>query len=74
MTYHHGFVPRRRVLVYVERDDGLLVFEHRDYPEAGIQVPAGGVHQELPRCLHACRHSEGEASHNRRTPSQLEPR
>lgn len=45
MTYHHGFVPRRRVLVYVERDDGLLVFEHRDYPEAGIQVPAGGVHQ-----------------------------
>lgn len=35
---------------------------------------AGGVHQELPRCLHACRHSEGEASHNRRTPSQLEPR
>jgi 8-oxo-dGTP pyrophosphatase MutT (NUDIX family) len=34
---------RQRVVVYVERDDTLLVFEHRDYPEAGIQVPAGGV-------------------------------
>lgn len=35
---------------------------------------AGGLHQELPRCLHACRHSQGEASDNRRTPSELEPR
>ena len=37
-------MPRLRVLVYVERDDGLLVFDHRDHPEAGTQVPAGGVH------------------------------
>jgi len=29
--------------VYVEREDGLLVFDHRDCPEAGTQVPAGGV-------------------------------
>jgi 8-oxo-dGTP pyrophosphatase MutT (NUDIX family) len=36
-------VPRRRVVVYVEREDGLLVFDHRDHPEAGTQVPAGGV-------------------------------
>lgn len=36
--------PRQRVLVYVEREDGLLVFDHHDYPEAGTQVPAGGVH------------------------------
>lgn len=34
---------RKRVVVYVERDDGLLVFDHRDHPEAGTQVPAGGV-------------------------------
>ena len=34
---------RKRVVVYVERGDGLLVFDHRDYPEAGTQVPAGGV-------------------------------
>ena len=36
---------RKRVVVYVEREDGLLVFDHRDHPEAGTQVPAGGVHQ-----------------------------
>lgn len=36
---------RRRVVVYVEREDGLLVFEHRDQPEAGTQVPAGGVEE-----------------------------
>ena len=36
---------RTRVVVYVEREDGLLVFDHRDHPEAGTQVPAGGVHQ-----------------------------
>jgi 8-oxo-dGTP pyrophosphatase MutT (NUDIX family) len=34
---------RNRVVVYVERDDGLLVFDHRHNPEAGTQVPAGGV-------------------------------
>jgi 8-oxo-dGTP diphosphatase len=38
-------VKRHRVVAYVTRDrDGrreLLVFEHRDYPAAGTQVPAG---------------------------------
>ncbi len=38
---------RVRVVVYVTRVvDGLvqvLVFDHRDVPEAGTQVPAGGV-------------------------------
>ena len=34
---------RNRVVIYVEREDGLLVFDHRDDPEAGTQVPAGGV-------------------------------
>ena len=34
---------RSRVVVYVEREDGLLVFNHRDHPEAGTQVPAGGI-------------------------------
>jgi 8-oxo-dGTP pyrophosphatase MutT (NUDIX family) len=37
---------RKRVVVYVEREDGLLVFDHRDHPEAGTQVPAGGVEQD----------------------------
>jgi ADP-ribose pyrophosphatase YjhB (NUDIX family) len=30
-----------RVVAYVTRGDELLVFEHRDLPEAGTQVPAG---------------------------------
>ncbi len=34
------------MVVYVERADGLLVFDHRDHPEAGTQVPAGGVQQD----------------------------
>jgi ADP-ribose pyrophosphatase YjhB (NUDIX family) len=29
--------------VYVEREDGLLVFNQRDHPDAGTQVPAGGI-------------------------------
>ncbi len=36
---------RQRVLAYVTRERAgrkeLLVFEHRDHPEAGTQVPAG---------------------------------
>lgn len=38
-------MKRKRVIAYVtrERDDGreLLVFDHRDHPKAGTQVPAG---------------------------------
>jgi 8-oxo-dGTP diphosphatase len=38
---------RKRVLAYVTRErDGateLLVFNHRDYPQAGTQVPAGRI-------------------------------
>lgn len=30
-------------MVYVEHGSELLVFDHRDDPEAGTQVPAGGV-------------------------------
>lgn len=36
--------PRfRKVLAYVVRDGQLLVFRHRDHPDAGVQVPAGTV-------------------------------
>jgi 8-oxo-dGTP pyrophosphatase MutT (NUDIX family) len=38
---------RQRVLAYVTRErhgrTELLVFDHRDHPDAGTQVPAGGV-------------------------------
>ncbi|HKP17603.1 MAG TPA: NUDIX domain-containing protein [Gaiellaceae bacterium] len=48
---------RQRVLAYVTRErDGrkeLLVFEDRDRPEAGVQVPAGRVDrgETLEQCL-----------------------
>ena len=43
--YDLGMTVRNRVVVYVEREDGLLVFDHRDHPDAGTQVPAGGVEE-----------------------------
>jgi len=36
----------RRVVAYVVRDRELLVFDHRDFPEAGTQVPAGTVEDD----------------------------
>ncbi|WBB53235.1 NUDIX domain-containing protein [Verrucosispora sp. WMMD573] len=43
---------RVRVAVYVVRDTltgpELLVFDHRDQPEAGTQVPAGGIEAGEP--------------------------
>jgi 8-oxo-dGTP pyrophosphatase MutT (NUDIX family) len=39
--------PRIRAAVYVVRGHGekaeVLVFDHMDYPEAGTQIPGGGV-------------------------------
>ena len=32
---------RDRVVAYITKGDKLLVFRHLDYPEAGVQVPAG---------------------------------
>jgi 8-oxo-dGTP pyrophosphatase MutT (NUDIX family) len=33
----------RKAFAYIRRDDCVLVFRHMDYPEAGLQVPAGTV-------------------------------
>ncbi|BDP40857.1 hypothetical protein DAETH_08260 [Deinococcus aetherius] len=43
LAQRHGL--RERVLAYVtRRQDEMLVFEHTpEYPDAGIQVPAGGL-------------------------------
>jgi 8-oxo-dGTP pyrophosphatase MutT (NUDIX family) len=32
---------KRKVLAYIAHDRHLLVFRHRDFPEAGLQVPGG---------------------------------
>jgi 8-oxo-dGTP diphosphatase len=34
-------LEKPKVFAYITRHDKLLVFKHADYPEAGIQVPAG---------------------------------
>ncbi len=34
---------RRKVFAYITYGDKLLVFRHTEYPDAGIQVPAGTV-------------------------------
>jgi 8-oxo-dGTP pyrophosphatase MutT (NUDIX family) len=36
-------VLREKVVAYITRRRRLLVFTHRDFPEAGVQVPAGTV-------------------------------
>jgi len=44
------FKTKLKVFAYIIRHKNqqaeLLVFEHRDYPEAGIQVPAGTVEDQ----------------------------
>lgn len=34
---------KQKVLAYITWNDKLLVFSHPDFPEAGIQVPAGTI-------------------------------
>ena len=47
MSTFPTLAPLTKVLAYVTREVGgerqLLVFTHRDYPDAGVQVPAGTV-------------------------------
>lgn len=51
----------KKVVAYITRGAELLVFEHRDYPDAGIQVPAGTVedNEDLERA--AIREAEEES-------------
>jgi 8-oxo-dGTP pyrophosphatase MutT (NUDIX family) len=36
-------IEKRKVLAYITKGHKLLVFRHTDYPQAGIQVPAGSI-------------------------------
>lgn len=41
---------KTKAIAYITSGDRLLVFEHTDFPDAGVQVPAGTVEQgESPR-------------------------
>ena len=41
---------KRKVLAYITKDDHderkILVFEHKDHPEAGLQVPGGTIEED----------------------------
>lgn len=43
-------ITKRKVLAYITNQDGatckLLVFEHKDQPEAGLQVPGGTIEKD----------------------------
>ena len=54
--------PRRirKVLCYVVRAGCLLVFRHRDFPDAGVQVPAGTVHDGEAPAVAAVRETQEE--------------
>ena len=43
---------KRKVLAYITKGQEpnleLLVFEHKDFPEAGLQVPAGTIEEDEP--------------------------
>lgn len=39
---------REKVLRFIVRDEGRLVFEHAGQPDAGMQVPAGGAAPSEP--------------------------
>ncbi|MBI5931684.1 MAG: NUDIX domain-containing protein [Chloroflexi bacterium] len=36
-------IEKRKAFAYITHQNRLLVFEHADYPDAGIQVPAGSI-------------------------------
>jgi 8-oxo-dGTP pyrophosphatase MutT (NUDIX family) len=52
-----------KVLCYVVRNGQLLVFRHRDYPEAGLQVPAGTLREGEDPALGAIRETEEETGY-----------
>ena len=53
-----------KVLCYVVRDGHLLVFRHRDHPEAGVQCPAGTLHEGEDPAVGAVRETEEETGHS----------
>ena len=49
-----------KVIAYITDGDRLLVFRHTDFPEAGIQVPAGTVEEGEALDLAVLREAEEE--------------
>ena len=45
MSSHPLLTHKKKVLAYITRGSQLLVFRHTQFPEAGLQVPAGTVEE-----------------------------
>ncbi|MGI8877864.1 MAG: NUDIX domain-containing protein, partial [Candidatus Limnocylindria bacterium] len=60
-----GLARVAKVLCVI-RDGQLLVFRHRDYPEAGVQVPAGTLHEDEDPAVGALRETEEETGRSGR--------
>ncbi|MCD4707991.1 MAG: NUDIX domain-containing protein [Candidatus Sabulitectum sp.] len=53
-------IRRQRVYAYIVNKGRLLVFKHTDFPESGIQVPAGSVQKEEEPASAVMREAEEE--------------
>jgi 8-oxo-dGTP pyrophosphatase MutT (NUDIX family) len=61
----------RRVVAYVLRGRELLVFDHRDFPDAGTQVPAGTVDDDEAPALAVIREVHEETGVDARLVREL---
>ena len=68
---------KKKVLIYITRTKNerteLLVFKHRDFPDAGIQVPAGSVEGDEEIEDAAIRETQEESGISLTLPISLAP-
>lgn len=60
----------QKVVVYVTHGDRMLVFSHRDFPEVGVQVPAGTLEAGEDKAEAAIREAEEETGLSLKGPAQ----
>lgn len=52
--------PRQRVYAYITGSKGILILEHPEHPEAGLQVPGGTVQEQEQPCVAVLREVKEE--------------
>jgi 8-oxo-dGTP pyrophosphatase MutT (NUDIX family) len=62
MTTESSPRVREKVYAYITQGEQLLVFQHVDFPDAGIQVPGGTVNPGEPLCEAVLREAFEETS------------
>src|SRR3989344_5418146 len=66
MVFMLNKTTKQKVVVYVIKNDKLLVFRHKDfsYEEVGIQVPAGSIEKDENPEVAALRELEEETGYD----------